>query len=101
MKKMYFGIGKGTLKTLIYYAVCGLIYFGLTIFLQAPRHSPGINHFFLFLLLIISFGLIIYNLIKVSQNRKENYYFQSLIIHVLFAIALISIYFIGYYRQFS
>ncbi len=92
---------KGIIDTLSYYGICCVIFVAMTLLLDEPRHSPGLNYIFLFLLLIVCTGLIINNLLNILIKKKREYNIGSIIIHTSYGIGLIAWYLIGYYRQFE
>ena len=92
---------KGFIESLIYYAICSIIFIALTVFLEKPRHFPGLNYLFLFLLLIISLCLIAINVSNILRLKNRMYNTAALAFHLTFAGGLIIWYVIGYYSQFG
>ncbi len=92
---------KGLIHSLIYYGICIVIFIILSLVFEQPRHFPGLNYMFLFLLLIIGFIIITINLIQIIKNKNNKYNIGALIIHFGYAGGLISWYLIGYYSQFK
>jgi hypothetical protein len=92
---------KGMMHALIYYAICALLFAVLSIAFKQPAHIPGLNFLFLFAILVAGFCLIIINLFRIWNKKNGSYNFGALLINLIFVVTIVSVYLVGYYRQFE
>lgn len=80
---------RGIVHTAIYYVICIVLFIALTFLMEEPRHAPGLNYIFLFLILFVAFGLLFINLLNIAiKKNKQDYYLGSLIIHLSFILGI-------------
>lgn len=92
---------KGLIRTLIFYAICLLIFITLSEYKYQPAHFFGANYLFLFLLFFLSIVGIMFHLGNIINKKNTEFNIGALLIHSCYTIGIILWYFIGYYSQFA
>ncbi len=84
-----------TLQTLLFYTIYFVVCFVLEMIMPTGGHAPGLGLMFLIVLPVIVFFLLIVNIAKLLQSKKE--YRFSVVIHTVFLLAVLTV--IIYYNN--